>query len=53
VREDDDVLYDGRFGETNAGKVFFEGKDVTRVPMHKRARMGLGYLSQEPSVFRK
>ncbi len=37
----------------NAGKVFFEGKDVTRVPMHKRARMGLGYLSQEPSVFRK
>lgn len=37
----------------NAGKVFFEGKEVTRLPMHKRARRGVGYLSQEPSVFRK
>jgi len=37
----------------NAGKVFFDGKDVTRLPMHKRARRGMGYLSQEPSVFRK
>lgn len=36
-----------------AGKVFFNGKDVTSVPMYKRARMGMGYLSQEPSIFRK
>ncbi len=36
-----------------AGKVFFNGKDVTNVPMYKRARMGMGYLSQEPSIFRK
>ncbi len=34
------------------GKVIFNGEDVTRVPMHKRARMGMGYLAQEPSVFR-
>ena len=37
----------------NDGKVFFDGKDVTHTPMHKRARLGIGYLSQEPSVFRK
>ena len=37
----------------NGGKVFFDGKDVTRMPIHKRARRGIGYLSQEPSVFRK
>jgi lipopolysaccharide export system ATP-binding protein len=37
----------------NAGQVFFNGTDVTRLPMHKRARLGMGYLSQEPSVFRK
>lgn len=37
----------------NDGKVFFDNKDVTHVPMHKRARMGIGYLAQEPSVFRK
>jgi lipopolysaccharide export system ATP-binding protein len=36
-----------------SGKVFFNGKDVTTVPMYKRARMGMGYLSQEPSIFRK
>ncbi len=36
-----------------AGKVFFNGKNVTSVPMYKRARMGMGYLSQEPSIFRK
>ena len=36
-----------------SGKVFFNGKNVTSVPMYKRARMGMGYLSQEPSIFRK
>jgi lipopolysaccharide export system ATP-binding protein len=36
-----------------AGKVFFNGADVTRLPMFQRARLGMGYLSQETSVFRK
>src|SRR5260221_11578959 len=33
--------------------VKFLDKNVTRLPMHKRARLGIGYLTQEPSVFRK
>lgn len=37
----------------NAGQVVFNNQDVTRLPMHRRARLGLGYLSQEPSIFRK
>src|SRR3954471_24078991 len=35
------------------GKVVFNGQDVTRLPMYRRARLGMGYLSQEQSVFRK
>jgi len=35
------------------GQVFFGGKDITNKPMYARARMGIGYLSQEPSIFRK
>jgi lipopolysaccharide export system ATP-binding protein len=35
------------------GLVKFEEHDVTRKPMHQRARLGMGYLTQEPSVFRK
>ncbi|MDR0993096.1 MAG: LPS export ABC transporter ATP-binding protein [Verrucomicrobiota bacterium] len=35
-----------------AGKVYFKGRDVTGLPMFRRARMGLGYLAQEPSIFR-
>jgi lipopolysaccharide export system ATP-binding protein len=35
------------------GAVKFAGRDVTRLPMHRRARLGIGYLTQEPSVFRK
>jgi lipopolysaccharide export system ATP-binding protein len=34
------------------GHVYFKNRDVTRLPMFQRARMGLGYLSQEPSIFR-
>lgn len=34
------------------GQVIFQEEDVTHAPMHKRARMGMGYLAQEPSVFR-
>ncbi len=37
----------------DGGKVFFEGHDVTKMPMYKRARLGMGYLSQEPSVFQR
>jgi lipopolysaccharide export system ATP-binding protein len=37
----------------NGGKVMFNGEDVTPLPMFQRARRGMGYLSQEPSVFRK
>jgi len=39
--------------DANAGQVVFNGRDVTRLPMYKRARMGMGYLSQEPSVFQR
>ena len=35
------------------GRVFFRGEDVTSAPMYQRARMGMGYLSQEPSIFRR
>jgi lipopolysaccharide export system ATP-binding protein len=37
----------------DAGAVRFEGREITTLPMHKRARLGIGYLTQEPSVFRK
>ncbi len=37
----------------DGGQVIFEGQDVTRLPMFKRARLGMGYLSQEPSVFQR
>jgi lipopolysaccharide export system ATP-binding protein len=37
----------------NAGSVWFNGEDVTSLPMYQRARLGMGYLSQETSVFRK
>jgi lipopolysaccharide export system ATP-binding protein len=35
------------------GTVQFEEYNITRLPMHKRARLGIGYLTQEPSIFRK
>ena len=34
------------------GRIVFEGRDITALPMYRRARLGIGYLSQEPSVFR-
>lgn len=37
----------------NSGTVVFRGQDISRLPVFRRARMGLGYLAQEPSVFRK
>lgn len=35
------------------GEIFFRGENITTLPMYKRARLGIGYLSQEPSIFRK
>ena len=35
------------------GRILFNGRDVTRYPVYRRARAGLGYLAQEPSIFRK
>ncbi|MBU0502472.1 MAG: LPS export ABC transporter ATP-binding protein, partial [Candidatus Margulisbacteria bacterium] len=37
----------------NHGHVYLDDKDITHYPMHRRAHMGLGYLAQEPSIFRK
>ena len=37
----------------DSGRIMLQDKDITRLPMHKRARLGLGYLPQEASVFRK
>jgi lipopolysaccharide export system ATP-binding protein len=36
----------------DGGKVFFQNQDISFLPIHKRARMGMGYLAQEPSIFR-
>jgi len=38
---------------TDSGAIDLDGQDITYLPMHARARQGLGYLAQEPSVFRK
>ena len=37
----------------NKGSILLDNKDITNLPMYKRARLGIGYLSQEPSVFTK
>jgi lipopolysaccharide export system ATP-binding protein len=37
----------------DGGRIRLDGRDITRMPMHRRARMGLAYLPQEASVFRK
>ena len=37
----------------SSGKIIFGDKDITKSPMYKRARMGIGYLAQEPSIFGK
>ncbi|MCF8336137.1 MAG: LPS export ABC transporter ATP-binding protein [Bacteroidales bacterium] len=37
----------------NSGKIFLDNRDITREPVYKRANMGIGYLAQEASVFRK
>jgi len=37
----------------NKGKIVFDNQDITALPIHRRAHYGIGYLSQEPSIFRK
>ncbi len=37
----------------NRGRIFLNGTEITRLPIYQRARKGLGYLAQEPSIFRK
>lgn len=37
----------------DAGSILFDHRDITRYPMHRRAQLGIGYLSQEPSIFRQ
>jgi len=37
----------------DSGRVFLDTMEITKLPMHKRAEMGIGYLAQEPSIFRK
>ncbi|MBX3175666.1 MAG: LPS export ABC transporter ATP-binding protein [Gemmatimonadaceae bacterium] len=37
----------------DAGSILLDGETITRMPMYQRARRGIGYLSQEPSIFRK
>jgi lipopolysaccharide export system ATP-binding protein len=37
----------------NRGRIFLNGREITKFPIYQRARLGLGYLAQEPSIFRK
>lgn len=37
----------------DGGKISMDGRDITQLPMHQRARIGIGYLAQEPSIFRR
>jgi lipopolysaccharide export system ATP-binding protein len=41
------------FIRPTSGKIYLDGRDVSALPMYRRARMGISYLPQEPSVFRK
>ena len=39
--------------QPNSGRIFLEDQDITNEPMYKRAQLGIGYLAQEASIFRK
>jgi lipopolysaccharide export system ATP-binding protein len=52
-REDHDVLHLGGLARPDYGRVLLDGEDITDLPMYLRARSGISYLPQEPSVFRK
>ena len=41
------------FIKADGGSVVIDGQNITKLPMHKRSRLGLAYLPQEPSIFRK
>ncbi|HLR37755.1 MAG TPA: ATP-binding cassette domain-containing protein, partial [Chitinophagaceae bacterium] len=41
------------FIKPDAGQVFLDDRNITKIPMYKRSKMGIGYLPQEASVFRK
>jgi len=41
------------FIRPNSGRVILDGRDITKLPIHKRAQQGISYLAQEPSVFKK
>jgi lipopolysaccharide export system ATP-binding protein len=41
------------FIKPTAGRIFLDGRDLANLPMYKRARLGISYLPQEPSIFRK
>lgn len=41
------------FIKPDEGRVYLDDKDITKLPMYRRARLGIGYLPQEPSIFRK
>jgi len=51
-REDDHILSPGGLNSPDTGVVKLDGIDITGVPLYRRARSGIGYLPQEPSVFR-
>ena len=51
-RQDDDVLDGGRADRARFRRVLLNGADITDDPMYIRARKGIGYLPQEPSIFR-
>lgn len=38
---------------SNSGRILLDGQDISNLPMHSRAKLGIGYLPQEPSIFRK
>ena len=39
--------------QPDEGQIFFDSEDITKKPIHERSRLGMGYLSQEPSIFRR
>lgn len=39
--------------QPDEGRIFFDQEDIARKPIHERCRLGMGYLAQEPSIFRK
>ncbi len=51
--QDDHLQHGGRRGQARRGRRQISGPGRHRLPMHQRARLGIGYLTQEPSVFRK